>query len=235
MFPTTYAHHVQLLCCSVAHKHHRMFLFISYNTMSHTTKFVTGQLICDGTRVENRFRLLAKRTSPFKSAGVSAQSTTGSQGVRISVSNDGYTMFRGSVKCTGYPLHSPVSLSFPLLCVTLYHHISTGVYHHCCPIHHYQSTQCWGHGKNYHWQWRRRCSIPSASCLLFYCAPSLSALSASSKSLSQAKVITARLSVNRMARKTEGNINQYKWRRKYNRSREIWRWQSVRILSESWQ
>ena len=111
MFPTTYAHHVQLLCCSVAHKHHRMFLFISYNTMSHATKFVTGQLKCDGTRAENRFRLLAKRTSPFKSAGVSAQSTTGSQGVRISVSNDGYTMFRGSVKCTGYPLHS----SFPFI------------------------------------------------------------------------------------------------------------------------
>jgi len=31
-------------------------------------------------------------------------------------SNAGYTMFRGSVKCTGYPLHSPVSpsLSLPL-------------------------------------------------------------------------------------------------------------------------
>jgi len=29
-------------------------------------------------------------------------------------SNDGYTMFRGSVKGTGYPLHSPVSPSLPL-------------------------------------------------------------------------------------------------------------------------
>jgi len=29
--------------------------------------------------------------------------------VRISGSNAGYTMFRGSVKSTGYPLHSPVS------------------------------------------------------------------------------------------------------------------------------
>ena len=37
-------------------------------------------------------------------------------------------MFRGSVKDTGYPLHSPVSLSFPLPCVTLCHHISTGLY-----------------------------------------------------------------------------------------------------------
>ena len=43
----------------------------------------------------------------------SVQSTTGSRGVRISGSNAGYTMFRGGVKCTGYPLHSPVSLYFP--------------------------------------------------------------------------------------------------------------------------
>ena len=42
--------------------------------------------------------------------GASVQSTTGSRGVRISDSNAGYTMFRGSVKGTGYPLHSA---SFP--------------------------------------------------------------------------------------------------------------------------
>ena len=63
---------------------------------------------CDGARAESRFRLSAKRTSPFKSAGASVQSTTGSRGVRISGSNARYTMFRGSVKNTGYPLHSPV-------------------------------------------------------------------------------------------------------------------------------
>jgi len=39
--------------------------------------------------------------------------------VRISGSNAGYTMFRGSVKNTGYPLHSPVSPSLQ---------ISTGLY-----------------------------------------------------------------------------------------------------------
>jgi len=38
-------------------------------------------------------------------------------------------MFRGSVKGTGYPLHSPVSLSLPIPCVTVCHLISTGVYH----------------------------------------------------------------------------------------------------------
>jgi len=32
------------------------------------------------------------------------------------------------VKGTGYPLHSPVSPSLPLPCVTVCHHISTGLY-----------------------------------------------------------------------------------------------------------
>jgi len=51
---------------------------------------------CDGTRAQTRFRLSAKRTSPFKSAAASVQSTTGSRSVRISGSigsNAGYTMF----------------------------------------------------------------------------------------------------------------------------------------------
>jgi hypothetical protein len=87
-----------------------------------------GQLKCDGTRTETGFSLSAKRTSPFNSAGASVQSTTGSRGVRISGSNAGCTMFRGSVKGTGYPLHSKVSPSLPLPCVTVCHHISTGLY-----------------------------------------------------------------------------------------------------------
>jgi len=91
---------------------------------------IPGRLLlkCGGTRAETRFRLSAKRTSPFKSAGASVQSTTGSRVVHISGSNAGYTMFRVSVKCTGYPLHSPVSPSLPLPCVTVCHHVSTGVY-----------------------------------------------------------------------------------------------------------
>ena len=90
---------------------------------------VSGCRLClkrDGTRAETRFRLTAKRTSAFKSAGASVQSTAGSRGVRMSGSNAGYTMFRGSVKGTGYPLHSPSPPSFPLPCVTLCHHISSG-------------------------------------------------------------------------------------------------------------
>ena len=52
-----------------------------------------GQLTCDGTRAETRFRLSAKRTSPFKSAGALVQSTIDSRGVRISGNNPAYTMF----------------------------------------------------------------------------------------------------------------------------------------------
>jgi hypothetical protein len=69
----------------------------------------------------------------FKSAGALVQSTTGSRGVCISGSNGsnaGYMMFRGGVKGTGYPLHSPVSPSLPLPCVTVCHRVSTGLYHY---------------------------------------------------------------------------------------------------------
>ena len=86
------------------------------------------RLKCDGARAEIRFRLSAKRTSPFKSAGSPVQSTTGSRGVRSSGSNAGYTMFRGSVKSTGFPLHSPVSPSLPFPCDTVCYHISAGLY-----------------------------------------------------------------------------------------------------------
>jgi len=94
----------------------------------HTCHSSRLRLKCDGTRVENRFLLSAKRTSPFKSAGASVQSTTGSRGMRISGTNAGYTKFQGSVKCTGYPLHSPVSPSPCLPCVTVCHHVSAGLY-----------------------------------------------------------------------------------------------------------
>jgi len=56
-----------------------------------------GQLKCDGTRAETRFRLSRKRTSPCKAARASVQSTAGSRGVRISGSIAGYTMFPGMI------------------------------------------------------------------------------------------------------------------------------------------
>ena len=81
-------------------------LSLKHSTMSATGKKPAipsgrGQLKCDGTRTETRFRLSMKRTSPFKSARASVQSTTGSRGVRINGSNAGYTTIRGSVKGNG--------------------------------------------------------------------------------------------------------------------------------------
>jgi len=104
------------------------FMNITEHGRLRITTCKTGRLRlkCDGTRAETRFRLSAKRTIPFKSAGASVQSTAGSRGVRISGSNVGYTMFRGSVKGTRYPLHSPVSPSLPLRALPCA--ISPGVY-----------------------------------------------------------------------------------------------------------
>ena len=72
-------------------------------------------------RRNGRFHLNRRR------GGGLVQSTTGSRCVRISGSNAGYTMLRGGVKSTGYPLHSPVSPSLPLPYVKVRHRISTGV------------------------------------------------------------------------------------------------------------
>jgi hypothetical protein len=66
--------------------------------------------------------------APLNRQGESVQSTAGSRCVSISGSNAGYTTFRGSVKSTGYPLHSPVSPSLPLPCVTVCHQVSNALY-----------------------------------------------------------------------------------------------------------
>ena len=79
--------------------------------------------------------------------GVSVQSTAGSRVVHISGSNAGYTMFRGSVKITGYPLHSPVSPSLSLPSVTVCHHISTGLSSRTCHKMTIQYGACVLHGE----------------------------------------------------------------------------------------
>jgi hypothetical protein len=66
-------------------------------------------LKCDGTRAETRFRLPAKRTSPFKSVGASVQSNTGWRAVHISLQGlycSCKLVFCSHVTLTGYPLHS---------------------------------------------------------------------------------------------------------------------------------
>ena len=82
-----------------------------YQSLRVTTASMSAQnfkypkrLKCDGTCAETRFCLSAKRTSPFKSARASVQSTTGNRGVHISGSNAGYTKFRVS---EGYWLPPP--------------------------------------------------------------------------------------------------------------------------------
>jgi len=74
----------------------------------------------DGTHAETRFGLSAKRMSPFKLAGESVQSTTGSRGVRISGSNAGYTMFQGRVQ--DYWLPTPLTCS-PFTSPNVCHHV----------------------------------------------------------------------------------------------------------------
>jgi hypothetical protein len=112
----------------------------------HHQAFCRGQLKCDGTCAETRFSLSAKRRSPFKSARASLYSTTGSRSVRIRGSNAGYTMFRG------YPLHSPVSPSLPLPCVTVCHHVSAGFYtFHKRP----QGLKLWIYSQQNKCFWRR--------------------------------------------------------------------------------
>ena len=78
----------------------------------------------DGIRAETRFRLSPKRTSPFKSVGASVQSTAGSRGVRICWIDH----VRSWRESTGYPLHSPVSPSIPLPCVTVCHQVPNELY-----------------------------------------------------------------------------------------------------------
>jgi len=88
------------------------------------------RLKCDGTRAETRFRLSARRTSPFKSPGASVQSTT--EAVHISLQSlycSCKPVFCSHVTLTGYTLHSLVSPSLLHPCVTVCHHISTGLYH----------------------------------------------------------------------------------------------------------
>jgi len=89
-----------------------------------------GRLKCDGTRGVTRVRLSAKRTSLFKSAWASFLSTAGSRGVRISGSNAGYNILRGSVKGKGYPVHLH---SFPFISPLVHHRVTS---HFNCSLPH---------------------------------------------------------------------------------------------------
>jgi hypothetical protein len=91
-----------------------------------------GQLKCDGTR-EEKPDFVSRRNGRvnINRRGRQFSRLLGTEmcaSAFIVGSNAGYTMFRGSVKGTNYLLHSPVSPSLPLPCVTVWHRISGGVY-----------------------------------------------------------------------------------------------------------
>jgi len=106
-------------------------LWTAVTDTSNRSTWCRLRLKCDGTRAETRFRLSTKRTSPFKSARASVQSTTGRWAVHISLQGlycSCKPVFCSHVTLTGYQLHSLVSPSILLPCVTVCHHISTGLY-----------------------------------------------------------------------------------------------------------
>ena len=84
-----------------------------------------------GTRAETRFGLSAKRTSPFKLAGgqfsrLLAAEVCASAVVMVVMLDTPCSEVE--CKTTGYPLHSHVSPSLPLPCVTVCHQVSTELY-----------------------------------------------------------------------------------------------------------
>ena len=85
---------------------------------------------CDVTRAETRFRLSAKRTSPFKSVGgVSSIDYWPAEVCASAVVMLDTPWSEVECKTTGYPLHSHVSPSLPVLRVTVCHQVSTELYH----------------------------------------------------------------------------------------------------------
>jgi hypothetical protein len=102
-----------------------------YPYRSRMASLSTLRLKRDGIRTETSFPLSAKRTSPFKPEGASVQSTAGSRGVRISVSNAGYTTFRGGV--TVLATHS--IRHFPLQSPSLRHRVPSGFKRALHPAH----------------------------------------------------------------------------------------------------
>jgi len=94
------------------------------------------------TRDAQKTNLVFRLTDESIQSIQSVQSATGRRGLRISGSNAGYAMFRGSVKGTGYQFHSPVSHSLPFPYDNVCHHISTGVYYLPCNNPEDRSSHC---------------------------------------------------------------------------------------------
>ena len=101
----------------------------------------TARLKRDGTSAETRFGLSAKRTSPFKSWGeggggqfsrLLAAEVCASAVVMVIMLDTPCSEVQ--CKTTGYPLHSHVSPSLPLPCVTVCHQVSTELFQQIPPV-----------------------------------------------------------------------------------------------------
>jgi len=116
---------LQMLCCCIVcfTTRHR-----DYSQEPKEGKRCISRSKRDGTRAETRFGLSAKRTSPFKSARVSVKSTTASRGVRISGQQLYRPCYDVQCKAAGYQLHSHLSPSLPLPCVTVCHQVLNALY-----------------------------------------------------------------------------------------------------------
>ena len=107
------------------------FLIMYFRDVSLGITSCRARLKRDGTRAETRFGLLAKWTSPFKLSGgqfsqLLAVEVWASPVVMVVMLDTPYS----GVECktTSYPLHSHVSPSLPLPCVTVCHQVSTEPY-----------------------------------------------------------------------------------------------------------
>jgi len=85
------------------------------------------QLERDDTCAETEFCPSVKWTGPGNSAGVTVQSTTGSQGMCVSWYCAGQAMFCNCIMLTGYPPHSVIS---PSMCSYVPSHTNQSL-HHC--------------------------------------------------------------------------------------------------------
>ena len=132
---------------------------ISQNTVGGSGSFLDQNCIRarskrDGTRAETRFSLSAKRTSSFKLAGGQFSRLLTAEvcasAVVMVVMLDTPCSEVGC-KTTGYQLHSHVSPSLPLPCVTVCYQVSTELYHsNRSWIHIARCSRIWGGDCSFH-------------------------------------------------------------------------------------
>ena len=113
--------HVIIIICLLLRVSTYCFPSVGVIICSLAQLFIIARAERDGTRAETRFRLSPKRTSLFKSVGASVQSTAGSRGVPISLSNAGSR----SEVAWEYWLPTPFA-SFPFTSPPVRHRVPPG-------------------------------------------------------------------------------------------------------------